>query len=111
MNYTHTLQNFTYSFEKQIFKILVAVGIASAFLYAYSLSSVIYGVVERRGLEKEITKLHSDIGIIEAEYLNNSNKLTYEVAQEHGFIKPENVAYELQERVAINIVIPKKNGL
>lgn len=92
-----------YAFEKRIFKVLVAVGILSVCLYIYSLSSVIYGVVARRTLEKEITQLHSDIGAQEALYLLSANDLTLEAAEAKGFIKPTHISYESQERVAFNV--------
>ena len=45
-----------YMFERRFFKVLVSLGILSIFLYVFSLSSVIYGVVQRRTLEKEVAQ-------------------------------------------------------
>lgn len=92
-----------YAFEKRLFKALVAVSILSLGLYVYSLSSVVYGVVQRRTLEKDITKLHSDIGSAEAEYLLASNMMTYDTATVLGYVKPNAIVYESQERVAFNV--------
>jgi hypothetical protein len=91
-----------YAFEKRIFKVLVIVGVFSVGLYIYSLSSVIYGVVTRRTLEREITQLHSDIGTKEAMYLLATNELNYEMARTAGFVEPTTIIYESQERVAFN---------
>jgi hypothetical protein len=97
----HTVQN-KYAFERRLFKVLVTLCILAVCLYIYSLSSVIYGVVARRTLERELVQLHSDIGEMEAKYLINSNQLTYESARELGFIKPTSIIYESQERFAFN---------
>lgn len=101
-NNAHTIAP-KYAFEKRLFKVLVTVGVFSLVLYVYSLSSVVYGVVERRTLEKEITTLHSDIGSAETEYLLASNTMTYESASVLGYVKPTTVMYESQERVAFNV--------
>ncbi len=92
-----------YAFEKRIFKVLVVAGIFSVGLYVYSLTSVIYGVVARRTLEREITQLHSDIGTEEAAYLLATNDLNYDSAAQSGFVKPTTIIYESQEHVAFNI--------
>ncbi len=92
-----------YAFEKRLFKVLVTCSVLSLALYVYSLSSVVYGVVQRRTLEKDITKLHSDIGGAEAEYLLASNTMTYDTATVLGYVKPTTIVYESQERVAFNV--------
>lgn len=101
-NNTHSVAP-KYALEKRLFKVFVAVSVFSLGLYTYSLSSVVYGVVQRRSLEHEITKLHSDIGTAESEYLLASNTMTYESAVGFGYVKPKSIVYESQERVAFNV--------
>lgn len=109
----HTRRNIQgkYAFERRFFKILVATSVLSAGLYIYSLSSVIYGVVERRALEKEITMLNSEIGDLEAGYLNQTNTITYGTAVLSGYTKPNTLYYESQERVAFQNQPVERNGL
>ncbi len=99
-----------YVFERRFFKILVTTSCITVILYVYSLSSVIYGVVQRRTLEKEIMLLSSDIGTLEAEYLANTNTITYAGAVILGYTKPTTLYYESQERVALKDTTPHRNG-
>ncbi len=110
---THTRRHIQgkYAFERRLFKALVAASVLSICLYVYSLSSVIYGVVERRALEKEISILTSDIGVLEAEYLNETNTITYTSAVLLEYTKPQTLYYESQERVAFKDTKDQRNGL
>jgi hypothetical protein len=100
-----------YAFERRLFKVLVIMTVLTICVYVYSLSSVIYGVVERRALEKEIAVITSDIGVLEAAYLLETNTITYNSAVVLGYTKPETLHYESQERVAFKDTEDKRNGL
>ncbi len=100
-----------YIIERRLFKVLVVLFALSIGLYVYSLSSVIYGVVERRALDKEITLLNSDIGTLEALYLSQTNTISYASATTLGYTKPHTLYYESQERVAFTNTTNQRNGL
>lgn len=89
-----------YVFEHRLFKVLVGIFVFSICVYVYSLSSVIYGIVERRNLEKHVSVLKSDIAGVEKDYLDKIQSLTIEYAINEGYHKPLNKYYENQERMA-----------
>ncbi len=100
-----------YTIERRLFKVLVILFILAIGLYVYSLSSVIYGVVQRRSLDKEISLLNSDIGTLEAGYLSETNTISYASAATLGYTKPHTLYYESQERVAFKDTTDSRNGL
>lgn len=98
-----------YMFERRFFKVLVSLGVLSIFLYIFSLSSVIYGVVQRRTLEKEVAQIQADIGILEAQYLVRANELNSEEVALAGYNTPKNIFYESKERVAFETTSRQRN--
>lgn len=98
-----------YMFERRFFKVLVSVGVLSIFLYIFSLSSVIYGVVQRRTLEKEVAKVQAEIGRLEATYLVRANELNYQEVALVSYNTPKNIFYESKERVAFETTASQRN--
>ena len=99
-----------YALERRLFKVLVATLLIALSLYIYSLGSVIYGVVSRRSLEKEVGLLKRDIGISESTYLQKTESLSYTGAITFGLTKPIALYYESEERVAFNTREDQRNG-
>ena len=98
-----------YMFERRFFKVLVSLGILSIFLYVFSLSSVIYGVVQRRTLEKEVAQVQAEIGALEANYLVRANELNYQEVALALYHTPKNIFYESKERVAFETTTTQRN--
>lgn len=98
-------------FEKRLFKVLVSSFFLGGLVYIYSLGSVVFGVIERRNLEKEIASVSSEIGALEKDYLDKSSNISLETASMNGFVKAEKIFYESQEHVAINNTKNTEAGL
>lgn len=98
------------SFEKRLFKVLVGSFMLGICVYIYSLGSVVYGVVERRSLEKDIAHLNSDIGSLEQTYLEKTGQVGFDSLATLGYTKPSIIYYESQERVALQTNTNQKQG-
>jgi len=71
--------------EQKIFWALVSLlGIVAAF-YLYSVASLTLAVVERDTMNRSTHELTNIAGSLEAEYLSQSNSVTFAYAQNLGF--------------------------
>jgi hypothetical protein len=113
MSYSKTNSNIkkSYLFERRFFKVLVISGFLSVFLYIFSLSSLVYGIVERKTLEKNISSIKSDIALLEMDYLNKASDVDNSYIALLGYQKPKNIYYEREERVAFENKANQRSGL
>lgn len=70
--------------------ILVSFG-ALAIIYVFILGNMVFNIIERRSLEKEIVSLSSEVGDMGLTYLSLSNKVDLKLSYSLGFkeIKPK----------------------
>ena len=70
--------------------ILVSFGILGL-IYMFILGSMVFDIVERRSLEKEVLSLSNDVGSLELDYLSLSNKVNLNFSYSLGFrqVKPK----------------------
>lgn len=98
------------AFEKRLFKVLVGGFTLGILVYIYSLGSVVFGVVERRNLDKDISNLNSQIAVLEQNYIEKTSDITLESGKVLGYLKADNIYYESQERVAFKDTKNTKAG-
>lgn len=71
--------------EKKIFWTLAALLGLSVGFYLYSILTLTVAVVDRNNTNRAVHNLASQVGNLEAEYLNQTNTMTLAYAKELGF--------------------------
>ena len=79
--------------QERIFAILFSVMILLSVSYIYLVGSSVMYVVLRKETVSDISKLRADMARVESDYLNKTNILTREYADELGFFAVTNKYY------------------
>ncbi len=71
--------------EKNIFWTLLAILVASAFFYSYSINATIHNIVSRQNFEAKASQLTISLSAEEYQYIGIRNKITLSFAHSLGF--------------------------
>ena len=72
--------------EKQFFWLGLSMLIVILLSYGILVSRTISNALARENIQKEMSVLSSDVGLLEFEYLNLKNSVTMNLAKSYGFI-------------------------
>ncbi|MFA6257867.1 MAG: hypothetical protein WC671_02560 [Candidatus Paceibacterota bacterium] len=79
------IMNNNIEIEKNIFYTMVFIFIGLAFFYVFILGNMVFSIVARRALEKEMVALSSEISKLEVSYLTVSNSIDMNLSSTMGF--------------------------
>ena len=77
----------------QVFWGLVLAVVLFAGLYAYLINATVLNVAARQNVEKNITRLSSETGKLEASYMSMKNSIDLNLAHSLGFNSAPNTKY------------------
>ncbi len=79
------------NFGYHMFHILIISFGILALVYVLILGNMVFNIIERRSIEKEILSLSNEVGVLELSYLSLSSKVDLNLARTLGFkeIKPK----------------------
>ena len=94
---------------KRIFQLMVMSTGALAICYVIILGSMVFNIVERKGLERQAVALSNEVGDMELVYLALSNKIDLELSHSLGFseVKPK---FATRKSLGLNSVTSNKSG-
>jgi hypothetical protein len=86
--------------RRVLYIMLMSLG-ALALCYIFILGNMVFNIVERKALEKEILTLSNEVGALELSYLSLSNKVNLDLSYSMGFkeIKP---SFATRKSVGLN---------
>ncbi len=85
-----------YLLRKRIGAMLFAVVILSSVVYGILIKQTISHVVERKQLQQQQSALHSELAVLESEYITLTEFLTEDNAHARGFVTNPQVHYALR---------------
>ena len=86
---------------KNILNTMIFILAALAFFYVLILGSTVFGIIERRNLEKEIITLSNEIGKLEVSYLSVSNSIDMNLSSVMGF-KETKATFTTRKSIGFN---------
>lgn len=87
---------------KNILNTMIFILAALAFFYILILGNMVFSIIERRNLEKEIAVLSSEIGELEVSYLAASNSIDMNLSSAMGF-KETKAAFATRKALGLNL--------
>ena len=75
----------TFDTRVRIFWTFVAICVVSLCLYVYGVNATVRNTVARQNLEAEAMNISTHLGEIEFEYIGLTNKVSLQVAYDHGY--------------------------
>ncbi|MFA6300953.1 MAG: hypothetical protein WC609_01225 [Candidatus Paceibacterota bacterium] len=79
------ITNSNFEAPRVILNTMLATLAGLAFLYVLILGNMVFDIVERKALEKEMLTLTSEVGGLELAYLNVSNSVDMDLSASMGF--------------------------
>ncbi len=83
----------TQNFRKKVFYALVAGILALGMLYVYLVAATTMHIAERKDMQENIRTAHSDISVLEMEYLTLLDGIDLQRALDLGFSEAKNVQF------------------
>lgn len=89
----HEARTIPYEKERMWFYALVACLVVSVLSYMYFLSASVVHVVMRKEIDKEMSMLSSNVGELEARYIEVQHAVSEDIASLHGFTETDAKIY------------------
>jgi hypothetical protein len=105
---THALAIKSYIREETIFWGLVSLLFASVALYGYFVNLTIFNVADRMKTQSEITRLNSELGAMEFDYLSLKRSVTMEKALSMGFTEVQDTVFVSHDDTAKSLSLNKR---
>jgi len=86
---------------KNILNTMIFILFALAFFYALILGNMVFGIVERRTLEKEMIALSNEVGELEISFLAVSNSIDMNLSSAMGF-KETKATFATRKSLGLN---------
>lgn len=83
--------------------LLVAIIAVSAFAYGFFLLEAVSHAASQAEARREVSKLSSQVGKLQSQYLSATKALTPERARSMGFVSPEHVAVVYADSSALSL--------
>ncbi|MDO8729170.1 MAG: hypothetical protein Q7K26_04800 [bacterium] len=74
-----------YNQRVRLFWVLVSISILSLFVYIYAINAIARNVAVSQDLEKKMTNISTNFNSLEFKFIELRNKVTMELAYQHGF--------------------------
>lgn len=87
--------------EKNILKTMLIILATLAIFYVLILGNMVFSIVERRTLEKEMLSLSSEVGNLEVSYLSISNSIDMNLSSTMGF-KETKATFTTRKSIGLN---------
>ena len=87
--------------EKNILKTMLIILATLAIFYVLILGNMVFSIVERRTLEKEMLSLSSEVGNLEVSYLSISNSIDMNLSSTMGF-KETKATFATRKSIGLN---------
>mgnify|MGYP001592075498 CR=1 FL=1 len=87
--------------EKNIFNTMIFILATLALFYILILGNMVFSIIERKNLEKEMTALSNEIGKLEVSYLAVSNSVDMNLSSAMGF-KETKATFTTRKSLGLN---------
>lgn len=96
------IMNNNIEIEKNILYTMIFIFVALALFYVLILGNMVFSIVERRTLEKEILSLTNEVGDLEVSYLTVSNSVDMNLSSTMGF-KETKAVFATRKSLGFNV--------